>query len=109
MRCMNTFGLTIMITLQTSGTKKYLKNIYILWYYLLLLHVNAYAFAVHATQTTSKLLCSTRVNRFNLKIIVRNIKAKLILQNATRVFMFTKKTSFLCNLHVVTNKVDFYY
>lgn len=54
MRCMNTFGLTIMITLQTSGTKEYLKNIYILWYYLLLLHVNAYAVAVHATQTTSK-------------------------------------------------------
>lgn len=38
-----------------------------------------------------KLLCSTRVNIFDLKIIVRNIKAKLILQNATRVFMFTKK------------------
>lgn len=54
MRCMNTFGLTIMITLQTSGTKQYLKNIYMLWYYLLLLHVNANGFAVHATQTTSK-------------------------------------------------------
>lgn len=54
MRCMITFGLTIMITLQTSGTKQYLKNIYMLWYYLLLLHVNANAFAVHATQTTSK-------------------------------------------------------
>lgn len=30
------------------------KNIYMLWYYLILLHVNANAFAVHATQTTSK-------------------------------------------------------
>lgn len=38
-------------------------------------------------------------------MIVRYIKAKIILQNATRVLMFTKKTSFLCNLHVVTNKV----
>lgn len=29
---------------------------FVLWYYLLLLHVNAYAFAVHATQTSKAAL-----------------------------------------------------
>lgn len=52
-----------------------------------------------------KLLCSTRVNRFNLKNDCALYKGKNNFTKRNSGTHVYKKTSFLCNLHVVTNKV----